>query len=110
MPHGSHRPGTLLFAVHDGGVEFRRAVPREGGAAAGVEERIIFQNAHCRRDRVEARAAALQNRVAGIQSRLEARAVLLLARVRESVAGYGTGAPVDGNRVHAVRVPLHRVD
>ncbi len=68
---------------------------------AGVEHRVILEDAHRGGHRVQARAAALQDGVAGVEGGLEAGAVAPLALGRERGARGGTGAAMDGNGVHA---------
>jgi hypothetical protein len=69
-----HRAGAPGGAVHDGGIELADAVVVEYRALAGVELRIVLHGAHRRPHRIQRRAAALEHRVAGIESRPESGA------------------------------------
>ena len=51
---------------------------RKDGACAGVEKRIVLENADCRLDRIEAGAAAGKNVVAGLERLLERLAMRFL--------------------------------
>ena len=73
--HRGHPSGAQRRSVHDAGVELDLSVAVRRGAAAGVEGARILQRRDGRGHRVEARAAVLQDAVAGLQGTLERRAL-----------------------------------
>ena len=93
MPHRGHRAGARPAAVHDRRIELRVAVVVERRPAAGVELRVVLHHAHGGGHRIEARAAALEDGVAGIDGRGEAGAEGGLALRRHLRALHGTPAP-----------------
>src|SRR3989440_4248462 len=73
--HAGPPSGAQRRSVHDAGVELDLSVAVRRGAAAGVEDARILQRCDGRGHRVEARAAVLQDAVAGLQGMLERRAL-----------------------------------
>src|SRR5436309_2731296 len=73
--HGGHPSGAQRRSVHDAGVELDLSVAVRRSAAAGIENARILQRCDGRGHRVEARAAVLQDAVAGLQGMLERRAL-----------------------------------
>ena len=99
VPHGSDRAGAHLPAVHDRRVELGRAVAGQRRAVAGVEARIVLEQVDRRGDRIQCAAAALEQRKARVEGRLEAGAVAPLVLGRELRSRRGSGAAVDRERV-----------
>ncbi len=62
-------------AVHDGGVELVFAVGGEDGSAAGVEERVVFEDGEGDADGVDGGAVPVENRGGGVDGGGEAGAV-----------------------------------
>ena len=62
------RAGPAVAPVHHRGVHFLRAGGGEHRAAAGIEQRVVFQRDDRFRDRVERAAAGGEDRAAGLQS------------------------------------------
>ncbi len=69
-------------AIHDGGIQFVAAVEREHGAAPGIEQGIVLERYDRPGHRVEAGAAAMQDRIARIDRLLESGAIPALRLVR----------------------------
>ena len=69
------RPGARPVPVHGGGVELGIPLVVQHRATAGVELRIVLHDAHRGHHRIERGAATLEDRIAGIERRREARAV-----------------------------------
>src|SRR6267143_302401 len=91
--HGGHPSGAQRRSVHDAGVELDFPVGVRRGAASGIENARILQRCDRRGHRVEARAAVLQDVVAGLQGTLERRALRLRAGAPDL-----SRAAVDGHR------------
>ena len=86
-----------VLAAHDGGVEIGAAVMSQHRAASGVEERVVLEDAYRRGDRIEAAAALLEHRIAGIQGFLQACVVDRAAIGSELLARDDAGTAVDGD-------------
>ena len=93
-PQPRDRAAAQIVAAHDRGIHLDLPFRVEAGAAAGVEKRRILENGYRRGDRVEARAAASQNVVAGLERSLE-RGSMPRAR---PVPAHDAGAAVQGER------------
>jgi hypothetical protein len=91
--HGARAPSG---AVHHGGIELDRARGREHRAAAGVEERVVFERRHGGDHGVHAAAAARQNAVAPRQRAREGGAIVALGLRRHLRALDDAGAAVHG--------------
>jgi hypothetical protein len=102
VPHGRHRAGAQLLAVHDGRIKLGGAVARERGAVTGVEERVVLQDPHRAGDRVQAGAALLEHRVAAVEGGGESCAVACLTLRGQGGTRDGAGAAVDGNGMHGL--------
>ena len=70
--------GFKRLTVHDRGVQLICARAREHGALAGVEMWVVFERAHGRLRRIEARAVSIQNVVAGPQRLFQTGAIFSL--------------------------------
>lgn len=90
--------GPRAAAVHDGGVEFRVTIVAEQRAPAGVELQVVFHGAHRRLDGIEARAAALEDGVTGVERRREACPVGGRTLGRHFLRIDDAGAAVDDDR------------
>src|SRR5579872_1951964 len=101
VPYRSHGAGAHLPAVHDGSIELGRAVAGECRAMAGIEERVVLEDAHRRADRVETAAPALEDGKPRIEGGREPRAKTLLVLGRERRAWHRAGAAVNRDGVHA---------
>src|SRR6267143_2639907 len=97
--HDGNPSGAQRRSVHDAGVELDFPFGVRRGAAAGVENARILQRYDRCRHCLEARAAVLQDAVAGLQGTLERCALRLRAGAPDL-----SRAAVDGDR--AAR--LHR--
>jgi len=75
VPHAGHGSRPRSPAVHDGGIQLRIPILIQYRPAPGVELRVILHHAYGRGDRIQARAAALQDRVGRIQCRRQPRLV-----------------------------------
>src|SRR6267378_8183319 len=91
--HGGNPSRAQRRAVHDAGVELDFPVGVRRGPAAGIEKTRILQYYDRRSHCLEARAAILQDAVAGLQGTLERRAL----RPRPGAADRSRAA-VDGDR------------
>ena len=93
--HTANRTGLERGPFHDGGVELVLAVHREHGTVSGIEQRIVLEQHHGARHRIEARAAALEDGKAGGERGGQARAILLFAIDAHLAARQGPRAAVN---------------
>jgi hypothetical protein len=93
--HAGNGAGLQRAAVHDGGIEFVASFAREDGAAACVEQRLIFEDPNSGLDGVEAGAAAGEDSMASLQRSFEGASILLLKLRCHGVAADGAGAAVN---------------
>jgi hypothetical protein len=77
-------------ALHDGGVHLNRAIGGEGGAAPGVESRVVLERAHGGLDRRHRSASPVENGPARREGVAYTRAQLLVAEL-----GIRAGAAVN---------------
>jgi hypothetical protein len=92
-----HRAAGEIAAVHDGGVELMGALVGEDRALAGVEQRIVLQEADHLLHRVQAGAAAREHLATDLQRRVERLQVRLLLALRD-VLGDRARPAMDGER------------
>ncbi len=101
MPEIGHRARAQGRAIHDRRIELRFPVAVEHRADAGIEQGIVFQRADRRGHRIEAGAALLEHRIAGIARRFEPRAIQRFALRRDvrPIDHPGTAMNHDGERL-----------
>ena len=96
--HAGDRAGLLRFAVHDRGVEFILALGGKHRAAPGVEQRIIFEHADRGGNRIERRAALVEQRTARAERLIQPGAIGFLLFGRQRPALDHSGAAMDCER------------
>jgi len=101
------RAGLERLAIHDGGIELVRAGIGKNRALAGIEVRIVFEDAHGRFRGVETGTTALQNLVTGAQRALEAGPIFFFTLRCHLRAVDRAGAAMD-NQSPVLFVSLHR--
>jgi len=92
-----HRAAREVAAVHDGGVELVRPLVGVDRPLAGVEQRIVLQEADHLLDGVQAGAPLLEDLLADLERLVERAEIFLLLRLGHGL-GDRPGAAVDGDR------------